>query len=93
MGEIKVFGKWNLEKGIWIKNPNANEFGRSFAIANYEKIINDNGKINYIIFVRGSRVEDHSKNFFDINEKEAVINNIINNYTTIYYKSRINKKI
>ena len=41
MGEIKVFGKWDLEKGVWIQKPDPKFFGRSFAIANYENIIND----------------------------------------------------
>jgi len=80
MGKIQVFGKWNLEKGIWVKNPDEKEFGRSFALANYDRIINDDGKINYIIFTHGSRVEDHSKNFFDIKEKKAGINNILSHY-------------
>ena len=38
------------------------------------------GKINDIIFAHGSRVEDHSKNFVDIKEKEAGIKNIIDYY-------------
>lgn len=80
MGEIKVFGKWDLEKGIWIQKPDPKFFGRSFAIANYERIINNDEKINYIIFTHGSRVEDHSKNFIDIKEKEAGIKNIIEHY-------------
>ena len=80
MGEIKVFGKWDLEKGIWIQKPDPKFFGRSFAIANYERIINNDQKINYIIFTHGSRVEDHSKNFIDIKEKEAGIKNIIDHY-------------
>jgi hypothetical protein len=80
MGQIQVFGKWSLEKGIWIKNPDEKEFGRSFAIANYDRIINDDGKINYIIFTHGSRVEDHSKNFFEIKEKKAGMKNIISHY-------------
>ncbi len=80
MGEIKVFGKWDLEKGIWIQKPDSKFYGRSFAIANYDKIINNDKKINYIIFAHGSRVEDHSKNFIDIKEKEAGIKNIIDHY-------------
>ena len=80
MGEIECFGKWDLEKGIWIKNPGLKFRGRSFAIANYDKIINNNGRINYIIFARGSRVEDHSNDFSEIQEKEAGIEKIINHY-------------
>ena len=80
MGEIKVFGKWDLEKGVWIQKPDPKFFGRSFAIANYDRVINNDEKINYIIFTHGSRVEDHSKNSVDIKEKEAGIKNIIEHY-------------
>lgn len=80
MGKISVLGKWDLENKIWLQNPNVNFHGRSFSIANYDKIINDDGKINHIIFAHGSRVEDHSKNFVDIKEKEAGIKNIIDYY-------------
>jgi len=80
MGQIQVFGKWNLEKGIWVKNPDEKDYGRSFAIANYDRIINDDGKIDYIIFTHGSRVEDHSKDFFEIKEKKAGMKNIISHY-------------
>lgn len=81
MGKIKVFGKWDLEKSIWIKNPSLDISGRSFAIASYDKIINHDDKINYIIFAHGSRVEDHSKNFTEIKEKAAGMNNILNHYS------------
>ena len=53
-------------------NPKEELYGRSFAIAEYDKIINDEkGKINY------SRVEDHNKNFKTINEKEVRIDNVL----------------
>ena len=49
MGIITDFNKWDLEKGKWIA-PNPSQYGRSFAFANYENIINDPSKnINYII--------------------------------------------
>ena len=51
MGKIKVFGKWDLEKGIWIQKPDSKFYGRSFAIANYEKIINNDKKIRNLIIV------------------------------------------
>ena len=80
MGKIEVFGKWDLENGCWVSNPDTKLYGRSFAIANYDRVINNNGKINYIIFGYGCRVEDRSKNFIDIKEKEAGVKNIINHY-------------
>lgn len=80
MGKINVFAKWDLEKGKWVKNPDFKDYGRSFAIASYEKIINNNGKINYIIIDQGSRVEDHSKDFVSIKEKQVRIDNIISHY-------------
>lgn len=80
MGKIDVLAKWNSDTATWNKEPNFKLFGRSFAIANYEDIINNNGKIDYIIITHGSRVEDHSKDFFNIKEKEAGIKNIINHY-------------
>ncbi len=63
MGKIDIIAKWDLEKNKWTQSSDLKDIGRSFAIANYKKIINDNGKINYIIIDQGSRVEDHSKDF------------------------------
>lgn len=82
MGEIDIIGKWNLENEIWIENPNFKDYGRSFAIAKYERILNDDGKINYIIITQGSRVEDHSKDYTTIKEKEVKVNKFITHYKT-----------
>ena len=76
MGTINVLGKWDLEKGIWV-NGNMMNAGRSFAIADYNPIINDNGKINYIIIDQGSRVENHFRDFVNIKEREVRIDNVI----------------
>lgn len=81
MGRISVLEKWDLESNNWISKPEFEHYGRGFAIASYDQIINDRGKINYIIFAHGSRVEDHSKNFVEIKEKEAGIQNIIDYYS------------
>ena len=80
MGKIDVFAKWDLDTDTWNTSPNFKLFGRCFAIANYENIINNTGKIDYIILTHGSRVEDHSKDFVNIKEKEAGMQNIINHY-------------
>lgn len=77
MGVINALGKWSLENGVWISKPKIEDYGRSFAIANYENIVNTNEKFDYIIVAPGSRVEDHSKDFIKIKEKEVRINNIL----------------
>ena len=80
MGTIDIFAKWDLEKNGWTQSDNLKDIGRSFAIASYKRIINDNGKINYIIIDQGSRVEDHSKDFSTIKETEVRIDNVISHY-------------
>lgn len=80
MGKIEVLGKWDLANGEWIKNPEQRFLGRSFALAHYDKIINNNGKINYIIFAHGSRIEDHTSNYCEIKESKVGMKNIIDHY-------------
>ncbi len=80
MGAIDIFAKWDLEKNEWVQSSDLKDRGRSFAIASYKRIINDNGKINYIIIDQGSRVEDHSKDFSTIKETEVRIDNVISHY-------------
>lgn len=80
MGTIDIFAKWDLEKNDWTQSDNLKDIGRSFAIASYKRIINDNGKINYIIIDQGSRVEDHSNDFSNIKETEVRIDNVISHY-------------
>ncbi len=80
MGTIDIFAKWDLEKNDWTQSDNLKDIGRSFAIASYKRIINDNGKINYIIIDQGSRVENHSKDFSNIKETEVRIDNVISHY-------------
>ena len=80
MGTIDIFAKWDLEKNVWSQSDNLKDIGRSFAIASYKRIINDNGKINYIIIDQGSRIENHSKDFSTIKETEVRIDNVIRHY-------------
>lgn len=81
MGTIEIIAKYNLLNNEWNFNPDLIEYGRSFAFANYEKIINnDQEKIDYIIIDQGSRVEDHSKDYINIKEKEVKIDNVISYY-------------
>ena len=80
MGTIDIFAKWDLDKNEWKQSDDLKDIGRSFAIASYKRIINDNGKINYIIIDQGSRVEDHSKDFSTIKETEVRIDNVIRHY-------------
>lgn len=77
MGTIEVLAKWDLKKNSWNRNPSIYERGRSFAFANYEKVINNPGGIDYIIIGHGSRVEDHSTDYYDINERKVRIDNVI----------------
>lgn len=79
MGNIEVYAKWNLKDNNW-STPKFEDYGRSFAIANYENIINNDGKYDYVIIAQGSRVEDHSKDFVRIKEKEVRIDNILRHY-------------
>lgn len=82
MGKIEIIGKYNLYNNNWFfGNNNFNEI--SLAIANYEPIKNnDSEKYNYIIYCYGSRVENHSKNAYNIKEKQAHVDNILNYFKT-----------
>ena len=81
MGTIEIIAKYDLTNKTWNFNPNVTEYGRSFAFANYEKIINnEQDKIDYIIIDQGSRVENHSKDFQNIKEREVKIDNVISHY-------------
>ena len=77
MGKIEIIGKYNLYDSNWIYGNNERN-DISLAIANYESIKNnDSNKYNYIIYCYGSRVENHSKDAYNIKEKQAYVNNII----------------
>jgi len=80
MGTIEVIGKWDLEKNNWQKITKESEKGRAFAFVDYQKINNNEQelKYDYIILAQGSRVENHSKDFITVKEKEVGINKIIN---------------
>lgn len=83
MGKIEIIGKYNLYDSNWIYGNNERN-DISLAIANYESIKNnDSNKYNYIIYCYGSRVENHSKDAYNIKEKQAYVNNIIK-----YFKSK-----
>lgn len=83
MGNIEVIGKYNLDDNKWTFGNNDNN-DISLAVANYESIRNnDSTKYDYIIYCYGSRVENHSKDAYNIKEKQAYVNNIIN-----YFKSK-----
>lgn len=83
MGNIEVIGKYNLDDNKWIFGNNENN-DISLAVANYEYIRNnDSTKYDYIIYCYGSRVENHSRDAYNIKEKQAYVNNIIN-----YFKSK-----
>lgn len=86
MGKIELLGKWNLEQETWQQDITNKQRGRSSAIGTYEDIINDpNEGINYIIIALGSRVEDHSKNYFDIKESQISVDKFLS-----YFSNRNN---
>lgn len=88
MGKIEVLGKWNLQTADWSTQITEKQRGRSSSIGVYEDIIvNPTEGINYIIIALGSRVEDHSKDYATIKEKEISVNKIIS------YFSKQNKNI
>lgn len=81
MGKINVYAKWDLKENKWIM-PRKELYGRCFAVAGYTGIINNiSEKVNYIIIGAGTRVEDHSKDFSNINEKKLRIDTVINHYS------------
>lgn len=83
MGKINIIGKWNLQKNKWT-NPQKEEYGKSLSYATYDTIINDenSNQINYIIIANGTRLEQHTKDTENINERELLINYVINNLKT-----------
>lgn len=80
MGKVEFSRKWDIEKCIWDKYPSLDKVGRSFSIVNYDSIINNDGQIDYIIINHGSRVEDHSKDFINVKDKEVRIDQVISHY-------------
>ena len=82
MGTIETLGKWNLETSTWIKSVKNEDRGRSSAIGTYEDIITTpNEPIHYILIALGSRVEDHSRDFFNIKETEISVNKFISYFS------------
>lgn len=78
MGYINSIAKWKNDS--WNINPSLDEIGRSFSFGEYDYIINDSSKVNYIIIANGSRVEDHSKDFINIKESKLRIDNVLTHY-------------
>lgn len=76
MGKIDIIGKYSDKTKNW--NYDIQNLKTSLAIADYEPIINNSSqKFDYIIYCYGSRVENHSKDGYNIKPKEAHVNNII----------------
>ena len=78
MGKINSIAKW--KNNIWDMNPSLDEVGRSFSFGEYDWIVNDDGKYEYIIIANGSRVEDHSSDFINIKERKLRIDNVLTHY-------------
>lgn len=90
MGIIHPIRKWSLEKNAWTET-NPKNVGRSFCLGEYENIINDesSAKFNYIIIAEGSRVEDHSRDFISIKDKEVGIDKVISFFKNKKYNYKI----
>ena len=80
MGKVEFARKWDDKKKIWDMYPQLDKVGRSFSVVNYDTIINGDGKINYIIINHGSRVEDHSKDYINVKNREVRIDQVISHY-------------
>lgn len=81
MGKVNIIGKWSLEENKWT-TPNPSEHGKSFSLVTYDPIINDenSNEINYIIIANGTRLEQHTKDFSTISEKELKIDYVMNHF-------------
>lgn len=87
-GNVDSIAKWN--NTLW-DIPNDSNRGRSFSICRQDFIINNPRYENYnvIIIADGSRVEDHSKENFEIKQKKGHINVVINHYKNLNENTKI----
>ena len=76
MSEIVNIAKWDLAKREWRYFDFGEERGRSFSLVDYDCSFDDE-KIDYLIFIDGTRVEDHSKDCRTISIKAAGVDKII----------------
>lgn len=77
MGKIQSISKWSLENNCWIDSSVDNKH-RSFSVASYEPIINNSFRdVNYVIIAYGNRVEDLSKDSYNIRNTKVNMNKII----------------
>jgi len=88
-GVVETLAKYDSEKNVW-RTPISNyEIGRSFSFATYDIIKNnDTDEFNYIIIARGSRLENHSKNFGEVKDTKAGVDKMID-----YLKTRKNNYV
>lgn len=70
MAKIEVISKWNLDNNAWNNSYNGLNRGRSFAFANYIDANLNCTNIDYVIFASGTRVEDWSSDYININDKK-----------------------
>lgn len=78
MGTIEVLGKWNLGKNAFETEFDSSLMGKSFGIATYEPIKNnDSDEFDYIIVCTGCRIENFTKDFTTIKESHSGVSKII----------------
>lgn len=90
MGNITALKKWDLEKNAWRTAGSLEDKRRALSIATYGTIRHDESDvINYIIFMDGCRVENHTREVEHISDRKAGIANVI----SYFEKKKENYKI
>lgn len=80
MGTIESIGRWDLEHNLWV-TPNKKMYGKSFAIANYRIVKNnEHAEYEYFIICEGVRVENCSLNGITISEMFGGIKKVIKQF-------------
>lgn len=80
MGTIESIGRWDLEHNLWI-TPNKEMYGKSFAIANYSPIQNnEHSEYDYFILCEGVRVENGSSDNKTIKESYGGVSTLIKQF-------------
>lgn len=78
MGTIEILGKYDLKTNAWYKPNSISNMLTSLSLVSYKPIIkNESNNINYVIVIDGCRLENYSKNPYEISEKKGHIFTIL----------------